>query len=41
MSSNSKIQIKDLNPSPDEVLTFEKEKIEIVTYLENESKRTI
>jgi quercetin dioxygenase-like cupin family protein len=30
MTSNSKIQLKDLNSSPDEVLTFEKEKIEIV-----------
>jgi hypothetical protein len=30
MSSNPKIQVKDLNSSPDEVLNFEKEKIEIV-----------
>jgi hypothetical protein len=30
MSSNPKIQVKDLNSAPDEVLNFEKEKIEIV-----------
>ncbi|MGC1133732.1 MAG: cupin domain-containing protein [Nitrososphaeraceae archaeon] len=30
MSSSSKVQVKDLNSSPDEVLNFEKEKIEIV-----------
>lgn len=30
MSSNPKIQIKDLNSLPYEVLNFEKEKIEVV-----------
>ncbi len=31
MSSTTKIQVKNLNSSPDEVLNYEKEKIEIVS----------